>query len=345
MVSFATRFALPTLLCFATLAPAAPVPKDTRPVISPKNADQLRPVREVPHGVYRITNGPKRGEITIFDHLNNVEIADDVNVRTSVTLAKDQRPTDFAASPDGKFRAWLPQGKTGYALENTATGKTVEIEIGDSPGNAAFSPDSKLIAIGHTVWDPNVRQRSASEMRLYDVSGKLVRTLDKSGPGGLTPVFSPDGKTLAVGNRNHETQLFEVATGTLLHTLGEKMTQGIAFSPDGKVLAAAYVEGPVRLWDVATGKLLHEKPSGNKEVYAVDWNPKGDVLVTSGREGKIVLWNADNLTKLVELDAPDWVIQARFTADGTRLLTAGGTNYGRTDRKIVVWGLTGGDKR
>jgi hypothetical protein len=58
-----------------------------------------------------------------------------------------------------------------------------------------------------------------------------------------------------------------------------------------------------------------------------------------------VLWDPDNLTKLVELDAPDWVIQARFTADGTRLLTAGGSDYGRKDKKIVVWALTGGDKR
>jgi WD40 repeat protein len=341
MTPFVTRLAAPALLCFVALAAAAPVPKDNRPVISPKNVNQLRPVREVPHSVYRITNGPRRGEIYILDHLNNVELADDVTVRTKETFAAADKPSDFAASPDGKLRAWLPQGSAAYTVENTTTGKTFQIEIGDHPGFASFSPDSKLIAIGHTVWNPNAPGASYSEMRVYDVSGKLIRSLDKSGPGGLTPVFSPDGKTLAVGNRNDKTQLFEVATGKLLHTLDKSMTQGIAFSPNSKTLAAAYVEGPVRLWEVATGKLLHEAPSGSKETYSVDWNPKGDVLVTSGREGQIVLWDPENLTKLVKLDAPDWVIQARFTADGTRLLTAGGSDYGRINKKIVVWALEG----
>jgi WD40 repeat protein len=193
------------------------------------------------------------------------------------------------------------------------------------------------------VWDQVVQGASFSEMHLYDVTGKLIRTLERTGPGGLTPVFSPDGKTLAVGNRNHETLLFEVATGKWLHTLDKKMTQEIAFSPDGKTLAAGYVDGTIGLWVVATGKKLRSEATGGQEVYSVDWSPKGDVLVTAGREGKIVLWEPQRLTKLKELDAPIWVICVRFTGDGTRLLSSSSSDLGgNADRKVVVWGVPDG---
>ena len=152
-------------------------------------------------------------------------------------------------------------------------------------------------------------------------------------------MFRPDGKVLAVGNRNHETRLYEAATGKLLHTLGKAQTQGLKFSPDGKVLAVGYVDGEVGLWDVGTGKLARSAPARVKEVYEVDWTPKGDVLVTAGREGKIVLWDPRDLTALRELESPEWVIQARFSPDGTRLWTAGGGADSPAGRQVVIWGL------
>jgi len=316
------------------------------PPISAKNADRLRSVKEVPKSVHRIIRGAGRGELTLLDLCNTVEVVDDVNLRPLRTITA-QKPLHFAHSSDGKYLAWCPGGTTAYTVTDTTSDKTIEIGIGADadPCNAAFSPDGKLLAIGRIVWDPNAVDDGYSEVRLYDITGKHVRTLATSGAGGLRPVFSPDGKTLAVGNRNYETRLFEVATGKLLHKLDARSTQEIAFSPDGKVLAAGYVDGTVRLWDVATGTLLRSAPSGCEEIYSVDWSPKGDVLATSGRNGKIELWEPGKLTKAGELDAPDWVVQVRFTADGTRLLSSGGSDHGRANRKIVVWAVPNGAGR
>jgi len=53
------------------------------------------------------------------------------------------------------------------------------------------------------------------------------------------------------------------------------------------------------------------------------------------------LWEPEKLAKLKELDAGSWVVQVRFTADGSRLLTASGSNYGNTNHKIEAWGVDG----
>jgi WD40 repeat protein len=335
-----------TLTCLSVPVVAAPAPKEA-PVtpISAENASQVKPILEVPKTTNRIVRGPNRGALILFDRSSAVEFVDDINLRPIRTLLKDRAPTDLAVSADGKFIAFTERGSANYTVRETDGDKSFEIEIGGHPGYAAFSPDGKLLAIGFTHWAQNAGE-GYSEVRLFDLKGKLVKTLEKTGPGAVHPVFSPDGKTLAVGNRNYETQLFDVATGKLLHKLDRRMTQEVAFRSDGKVLAGGYVDGTVALWDVATGKLLHSEPSGCKEIYSVDWSPKGDVLATSGREGKIILWEPGKLTKLKELDAPFWVIQVRFTADGGRLLTSSAADYGGpADRKVVIWSVPGGAGR
>lgn len=284
--------------------------------------------------------GPQRGELTIYGWTKSLEIVDDTHFRMLRNINDDFMPVDLAWSQDGKFLTWNERNSKSYFVLDVQSGKTIDIDMGDHPGNAAFSPDGKLLAIGKTFWDPNAEGVGLSAVVLFDVSGKLIKTLEGSRPGGLRPVFSPDGKTLAVGNRNYETKLFDLETGKLLVTLPKQMTQEIAFSPNGKTLATGYVDGTVALWDVADGKLLHSANSECSEVYSVAWNPEGDVLATSGLNGKIILWDAKTFKKLATFDAPMWVIQVRFTADGTRLLTSSSSeSTAKRDRKIVTYSI------
>lgn len=347
MTRWPLAFLAASVPCLALCGAAVPpVPKESGIPITADNAHLVRSVKEVPKRANRFTRGPQRGELILLDWNAAAEVVHDTDLRSLRPLAKGYKPTDVAVSPGGKHVAWTERNRKSYTLQETATGKTLDVEVGDTPGYASFSPDGTILAIGKTFWDPNAHGVGHSELNLYDLSGKLLRTLGKTGPGAVHPCFSPDGKILAVGNRNHETLLFEAATGKLLHTLEKRMIQEIAFSPNGKTLAAGYVDGTFALWDVATGTLLHSAPSSCREVYSVDWSPKGDLLATSGRDGKIVLWEPGKFTRLKELDAPAWVIRVRFTADGTRLLTASAAEGTATsDRKMVFWEVPAGAGR
>ena len=110
---------------------------------------------------------------------------------------------------------------------------------------------------------------------------------------------------LAVGNRNAETHVFEVATGNVLHVFPEIQTQGLQFSPDGRTLAVAYVDGNLRLWNMADGRLLHGLKTTAKELYRVEWSPDGRILASSGLEGKITLWNPPTYRFSARLPAPN----------------------------------------
>lgn len=74
-----------------------------------------------------------------------------------------------------------------------------------------------------------------------------------SGQGLGSVAFSPDGKTIAVGdNDNHSAYLLDVSSHSLIATLAVQ-SQGVlsvAFSPDGKTVATGDWSGTTSLWQV-----------------------------------------------------------------------------------------------
>jgi WD40 repeat protein len=138
---------------------------------------------------------------------------------------------------------------------------------------------------------------------------------------------------------NSTTSIFDPVSGKLLRELPKIMSQGLKFDPTGRTLAVSYVDAGLALWNAETGELLRSMQTRGNELYAVDWSPAGDVLATSGLGAAITLWDPRDLSILKELDAPEWVIQVRFSPDGTRLLTSGGSATPPKDQRVVVWGV------
>jgi len=312
-----------------TLVWAAPAPP-RKPAISVNNAEKVTVIGEMPRDTQELIWMPKR-QLALHGWEAPVEIVTPVPFRSLRKLAEGKRLVHFAVSADGESIAFCENTNT-VEIHNLRTKKVLQIDTENPQPSVAFSPDGKLIATGGY----------GMQAKLWSTtSGKLIRCLDAPCKGGLTTVFGPDGKLLAVGNRNDVTRIFEVETGKLVHTLPRKWSQELQFSPNGKVLAVAYVDGSVGLWDVASGRSLLERKTTAEEIYTLDWTPAGDVLATAGLKGKITLWDASKLSILKELEAPEWVIRVRFSPDGSRLFSAGGTSLPSADRKVTIWGLAG----
>ena len=274
---------------------------------------------------------------------------------------ENERANGFSFSGDRKWTSWHRGERV--IIREGKTGKTIEIKAGEDPGRAVFSPDNKVVAIGEMIIDENGGEGAGSSLvHVYETeSGELIKNLEIStgSYGGLSPVFSPDGSVLAVGNRNSFTKLFDTKTWQLRHVLRKAMTHEIAFSPDGKTLAAGYVDGTLGLWDVGTGAARHMVESGGHRIHSVAWNSTGDLLVTAGpagrwlsddkkwldRPGRVLLWNPKTGEIVKELMDVKWAGSVRFTRDDTQVVSTIRIERTLDDRaRLAVWSTAALDK-
>ncbi len=301
---------------------------DDLPVITAENVGRLEKISEFAAALWRIERGPKPRQM-IFTYFRNqrFDVVSDADFGIVQSHLKEEPPLNGVLAHDGRIVKWGNSGRN-IVLQDPAQNLVLTLDAETEHAGAALSPDGKLIVTGGY----------GGPVKLWTRDGTLRHTLNPGKDGGLTPVFSPDGKTLAVGNRNDQTRLFDVATGKRLRNLPWRSTQELAFHPDGKSIAVAYVDGDIGLWEVATGKLHRSAESGGKEVYTLDWSSQGDLLVTAGREGPLGVWDAKTLQSAARFDAPQHVMQVRFTTDGTRLLSCT-DERDKNDCRVAVWGV------
>lgn len=323
------RFRLAWLLLTVTAIAVGLAITFHREPIGRANLSRLSKLNEIERDVFRIVWSDNRARAAFVGWEQPVDIRETITLWPVCTVGEGKKIIEFAFSPDPDLVAWTENQKP-VVIQRAKTNAMVTLDTGTDQCDLDFSPDGKLLATGGY-------ERGAMLWNVAD--GSLRHQLDMgSVQGGLTVRFSPDGKLLAIGNRNSHTRLFDAKTGQLLHQLHRNSSHELAFHPTGKKLAIAYVDGTIVVWDVAAGQALCEAKPGAEEIYSLDWSPDGELLVSSGLHSDICLWD-EHLQLLHRLPAPEWVISAKFSPDGTRLITGGGGSAPGSPRSITVWGV------
>jgi WD40 repeat protein len=167
-------------------------------------------------------------------------------------------------SADGRRLAvWVPGNGHFSTLRvfDLATGNILLTAKDDNRNvyAVAFSADGKQAALGAA--DGSVRMYTLDKQIDIRPGGDWFPMPDTAPekPGILALAFSPDGKTLLVGNARHgEFCVCDVAKKKVLHTLQTHASGRVicAFSDDGKRFATAGTDSLVKLWDTSSGKEL-----------------------------------------------------------------------------------------
>jgi WD40 repeat protein len=228
------------------------------------------------------------------------------------TLPQAAAQGSAALSPDGKWLAtWVPAPDTpsgrggrmrGSPREETArpsnqtvliwapaTGKELcKIDAGSGEGVAAvtFAPDKKTLALATT----------GGSVQWWDVaSGKRL----KSWRGAMRTsrecilAFSPDGKSLVLGQRGGDAPLvWDLARDRRLRLPRgpECLFQSVVFPASGRIVAFGMQSQAVVSWDLLTGKRLDKSAGHTAAITALAFRADGRRLWTTAADGSLIEW-------------------------------------------------------
>jgi WD40 repeat protein len=171
-----------------------------------------------------------------------------------------------------------------------------------------ISPDGKTVAASqHT---PFIRFKTGLEdyvphFHLWDAeSGRSKLDLSKEIKEGMSSVaFSPDGKWLAAGHGNTQTEkdqgkifLIDPTTGKKIRELaGHPVgTNDLAFHPDGKHLFSCGRDQQIKIWALQDGKLVHEFGKfADRGVWinAISISLDGKLLAAADGAGHVLIYS------------------------------------------------------
>ena len=113
-----------------------------------------------------------------------------------------------------------------------------------------------------------------------------------------TLAFTPDGRTLVVGNGDKKIQLWDIVDQRLIETMTghQHAVCQLAFSADGTILASGDTGGKIHLWEFATRQHLTTYQATKRFVHTLAFTSDGKTLVSMSnqgynQDGTIYLWN------------------------------------------------------
>ncbi|MGQ4271734.1 WD40 repeat domain-containing serine/threonine protein kinase [Nocardiopsis changdeensis] len=184
-----------------------------------------------------------------------------------------------------------------------------DVETGD-PGDLEIPVDGALSELEFAVGDAYLVGvvtdwgDDPSDVTVWDAeTGEVVHTLPgEQGVLGYT-ALSPDGRTMAVHNREGEVRTVDIATGAVLRTMdppseAHGSITGLGYSHDGGLLYGAafgWAEDRGSAWDPATGELVRDT---DVPVYApLAAHPDGEHLaVVADGGGRILILDGEYAT-------------------------------------------------
>jgi WD40 repeat protein/energy-coupling factor transporter ATP-binding protein EcfA2 len=260
-----------------------------------------------------------------------------------------------ACSADGSLGIW--NSKTGDQIGSSAvTSKSPLVRL-------AISPDGKHVAAGAIdgtviLYDIGAKtkteqhgQHGAIDAVDFDSTGERVLSASEDGtalildaatgaiqntlaakpgaPAALTAAFNPSGNgietTYADGSVNLWTNEGDPVAVLRAHTGAAPVAD---FSPDGNLLATGGADGKVYLWH-ASSPLARAGFSHRGAVESIEFDRAGRRMLTASQDGTAAEWTmaAEPRVERVLSQSPGkaWVVAAHFSADGQRIVTAGGS--------------------
>lgn len=206
----------------------------------------------------------------------------------------------------------------------------------------ALNNDSKLVSQSaySLLLDSSeiIAQQALQEYNLYRFfecifSGNLWRNV------ASIIAISPDGQTLACGNRDGNITLWNLHTGKRLRTIRNHSGYivSIAISPDGQTLVSGSWNGSIEIWNLHTGENRSTLQGHSSRILSLAISPDGQTLVSGSEERSIKIWNLKTGENISIFKGNSRVVSSIDISPDGQILVSGG------DRSIKIWNLHTGE--
>ncbi len=291
-----------------------------------------------------IVSGARDNSLRVWDIQTGLEVQSFDHLENTIN--------SVALSPDGKS-VLTGFGRSSFSDENNSlvlwdltSGAEIRefISHQDWVQSIAISPDgTRILSGGGGYFDVG-----DTIVRVWDINQtEPIMHLEGHTAQVLSVAFSPVANTALTSSKNGEIILWDLETGTPLHTFlghGTKAVNSVAFSPDGKYFASGSDDKTAVLWNLSTGKEEKRFTGHGEGVLSVRFSPDGTFLLTTSgsfsnrsADNTIRLWSISTGEQVRVFDAHSArVSQADFTPDGKFILSGG------FDQKILLWDVATG---
>ncbi|MCK6471021.1 MAG: WD40 repeat domain-containing protein [Planctomycetes bacterium] len=173
---------------------------------------------------------------------------------------------------------------------------------------------------------------SSNKVKLWDTNGKSEAGELSGHEGDVTALaFSPDGAHLVSGSEDKTCRIWnphKPDDPPVILNGHNGFINSVAFAPDGRRVVTASADTTVRIWDWSAAKATLQIGTPDQGVVS-HFSTDGRRILTQGRA--VRLWDAGTGRLLLTCSEHGWTRSARFSADGTCIVTAG------DDRTARVW--------
>jgi len=185
----------------------------------------------------------------------------------------------------------------------------------------SFSPKGKYILTGS-------RDKTA---KLWNINGKLIRTLDKHKGDIWAVSFSLDGKYMLTGSSDNTAILWDI-DGNEKQTFSGHTDDvySVAFSPDMKNVLTASKDKTAKLWDF-DGNNVKTYSTHSRDVNIARFFPNGKQILTGSNDKTVKLWDINGTEIKTLSNHQGSVYSADFSQDGKYILT------GSADKTAILW--------
>jgi WD40 repeat protein len=256
---------------------------------------------------------------------------------------QEDRPLGRPAfSPDGRLLAIPFAGGLIRLIDTEGGRETFSFNAGAGRGNTF---------IGALAFHPDGRRLAAADgpvALLYDVQdGRELLRFEgiQSADSGPTPIyedghaleietlsFTSDGQALLTAAIDGTVRLWDAQNGRPLRCYEDEGASrdpfwSAAISPDGLLIAGQQADS-VYVWDAQSGEILRRFDWTAGDAFSsVTFKPQGQTLLTASEDRTVRAWDAGDGTLLGLMHHPVAVNWATYVPDGSRVVTALGTNF------------------